>query len=117
MAADVEIVGTVCWGHSTSVTQDNIRTFAANWTGTGTISGSGDSESAVLDDAEYLESEVVDSGVGTRTIALNNYNSGDTCVIKYRTGASVSACQAASWSTYSGSFESTGYVQVRIENT
>ena len=108
--------GSVCWGHVSGVTEDNVRTFAGNWTGTGEVDSSGDDESLALDDGEYMESEVVYTGSETCQILQNEYDAeGDTATLKYRTGATASACQAAEWSAYSAPFASSGYVQIRVE--
>jgi hypothetical protein len=69
------IEGTVCWGHDTDVLEDNTRTFADNWTGTGTISGEGDAETICLAPGEYRESEVVYTGERTVELELNHYAS------------------------------------------
>jgi hypothetical protein len=110
-----ETSGSVCWGHSSGVTQENTRTFATNWTGTGSASGSGNAEILTIAEGQYMVSEVVNTGATHYTLALNQYAAGDTVTVKYRTGASSAACQAASYSTYSGSFLSEGFVQVRLE--
>lgn len=112
-----EISGSVCWGHSTGVTQDNTRTFATNWTGTGAASGSGDTEVLTLDSGDNMESEIVNTGATTWTIALNQYDTGDNVTIKYKTAATSAGIAGASWTTYSGAFESSGYVKIRLEHT
>jgi hypothetical protein len=118
LVATVVISGTVAWGHDTGVTEDNIRDFTGNWTGTGTIWGSGDAEYIHLNAGEYMESEVVNTGVKTVELSQNLYDvSGDDVTLKYRHGASVAACLAASYTTYSAAFLSLGYVQVRLEST
>jgi hypothetical protein len=94
-----------------------VRTFADNWTGTGAISGVGDAEIACLNEGEYLESEVVNTGVQTVVLAINQYAAGDTVLIRYRHGATEVACLAAAWNDYTIPFVSLGYVQVRIEST
>ena len=93
-----------------------MQTFTGNWTGTGAISGSGDSEVAELDPGEYMESEVVNTGVVDVALFQNLYAAGDNVTLKYRHGATQEDCEAAGWSAYSGQFTSLGYVQVRIEN-
>jgi hypothetical protein len=74
-SASAVIEGTVCWGHETDVLEDNVRTFADNWTGTGTISGEGDAETICLAPGEYRESEVVYTGERTVELELNHYAS------------------------------------------
>jgi hypothetical protein len=112
------ITGTVCWGHSTGVTEDNVLTFTGHWTGDGSITGAGDAEQIELDDTETMQtSSVVNTGAVTVTLQKNKYGSGDASVVlKYRTGATVAACQAAGWSTYTVPFASSGYAQVRVED-
>ena len=110
-------IGSVCWGHNTSVVEDFIRSFTGTWSGTGEASGSGDSEIITLDESEYLESETWNTGVVTIGINANKYNSGTgTPTIKYKTGDTESNCEADSWHNYSGSFSSDGWVKVRVEN-
>lgn len=109
------ISGTTCWGHVTGVLETNIRTFSGNWTGTGSIEGSGDSENLVLDTGQYMVSEVVETGIQNVELLQNNYASGDTVTLQYRHGATQVACEAADWNDYTVPFISLGYVQVRIE--
>lgn len=106
----------MCWGHVTGVLEDNVRTFAGNWSGTGVASGSGDGEVIEFDAAgQYMESEIVNTGVNMIQILQNAYGSGDTGTMKYRTGTTQSECESAGWSNYSAPFLSDGYVQLRIE--
>lgn len=98
--------------------EDNIETFATNWTGTGTISGVGDAETICLDAGEYMESNVVETGTLTVEILQNLYDvSGDNVVLKYRHGDSQANCLAAGWNLYTVPFMSLGFVQVRLEAT
>lgn len=113
----VRITGTTVWGQTTGTSETNVRTFATNWTGTGEVTGSGDSESICLDAGEYMESELINTGTFTVELSQNVYASGDTVTIKYKTGATQADCLAASWTTYSTPFDSLGFVQVRIEST
>jgi len=109
------IIGSTVWGHSTGALEDNVRAFSENWTGTGDISGSGDTESVILSDGEYMISEVVNTGIIGVTILQNVYSSGNESVVKYRHAATKSECEVAEWTTYTAQFQSDGYVQVRIE--
>lgn len=109
------IAGTTCWGHSTGVTETNTRTFASNWTGTGSIENSGDSENLVLSDGEYMESEIIQTGSETITVTYNYYATGDSITVKYRTAATSAGITGESWSTYSTPFASSGYIQLRLE--
>jgi hypothetical protein len=107
--------GTVCWGHDTGVLEDNIRDFAGNWTGTGTIENAGDAERLALDAGEYMVSEVVNTGLFTVQLLYNNYAAGDEITLKYRHGATEGDCLAAAWNDYTVPFDSLGYVQARVE--
>ena len=99
--------------------ENNVRDFSGNWTGTGTILGTGDAERIELTSGEYMESEVVFSGaIVTVKIYQNKYDqTGDDVTLKYRHGNSESACLAASWNVYTVPFSSLGYVQIRVEST
>ncbi len=111
------IVGSVCWGHVTGVVEDNVRTFASNWSGTGAIENSGDTERLALEPGEYMESEVDETDIKTVELLQNNYAAGDTVLMRYRHGASEVDCLAASWINYTVPFVSLGFVQVRMEST
>lgn len=110
-------VGTITWGHKTSVEEDSARSFLSHWSGTGLISGSGDSEILTLDEGEYEESEVVNVGANEIEIIVDNYQSGSgpAPVVKYKDGDSEANCEADSWNTYSAPFTSSGYIKVRVE--
>lgn len=101
----------------TGVIEDNVRTFATNWTGTGEVLNSGDAEQLALGPTEYMVGEVVNTGAKTTQLLQNNYQAGDTVVLKYRHGATEGDCLAAEWNVYAGNFVSLGYVQVRVEAT
>ena len=109
--------GSICWGHVTGVTQDNVETFANKWSGTGEASGSGNNEIITLDSGENMESEVINIGDNKVEILIDEYQtgSGPAPVIKYKDGNSVSNCNADSWNIYSVPFDSTGFVKIRIE--
>jgi hypothetical protein len=66
------ISGNTCWGQITGATQLNIRTFSGNWTGTGSVDGTGDNERLKLAPGQYMESEVVQIG-GTVEFKKNFY--------------------------------------------
>jgi len=101
----------------TGVTEDNVRTFASNWTGTGAIENSGDAERLALESTEYMVSEIVDTGTATIELDYNFYSAGDTILLQYRHGSTPNACAVASWNNYTATFASLGYVQVRVEST
>lgn len=96
-----------------------VRTFAAGWTGTGTISGSGDAEQFTLDAGQSMESETWNLGAMTARIILNKYGSGDgTPTVEYKTGASAVACEADSWHAYDGtSFVCAGYAKIKVSRS
>lgn len=97
--------------------EDNVRDFAGNWYGSGTISGSGDAEQICLEAGEYMISEIVETGDQIIQLLQNNYAAGDDVNMYYRTGATPEACFSAIWTTYSTPFTSLGYVQVKLEST
>lgn len=97
--------------------EDNTRTFSGNWTGTATVVGSGDSERIEFASGQYMVSEVVETGTLNVILDINKYGLGNEVTLKYRHGATQSACEAASWNNYTGQFASLGYVQVRLEAT
>jgi hypothetical protein len=66
-------IGPTCWGHQTGVTQTNIRAFQGNWTGTGSIENTGDSERIKLEPGQYMISEVVETGAVTVTLGKDVY--------------------------------------------
>jgi len=101
------------------VLEINIRDFAGNWSGTGTISGSGDAEIVCLSSGESMISEVVNTGAYTVSLFQNLYDpSGDDVDLNYRHGATEAACLAAGWNDYSPpGFTSLGYVQVQLVST
>jgi hypothetical protein len=111
------ITGTTTWGHDTGVLEANVRDFTGNWSGTGAITGTGDSERVELESGEYLEGEVVITGGLTVELLQNTYAAGDTVTLKYRHGVDYDTCIAASYVTYTAPFLSDGYVQIRLEAT
>lgn len=117
LRADELAAGTVAWGHVTGVTEDQTRSFASHWTGTGTAAGADDAETLCLSAGETMDSEVVNTGAVAVKLLLNAYAAGDTPALKFRHGATRAACEAASWTAYTGPFTSLGYVQVRLEST
>lgn len=112
------IAGSTVWGHITGVFEDNVRTWSGNWTGTGTISGSGDSEYISLMPDEYLISEIVDTGGRTIYLGRNIYVAGGDVVTYYRTAATEVGIESATWNMYDEDlkFDSLGYVQVKLIN-
>lgn len=110
--------GTICWGHDTGVVEVNIRDFLGNWSGTGTITGSGDAEQIELQTGEYMES--VDWNLGSclfnsARLRQNVYQAGDDVTLKYKTAATQGALAGVGWSAYTGPFQSLGWVKIRIE--
>lgn len=115
--APTNILGSASWGQATGAQEGNIRTFSGNWTGTGIITGSGDSEKILLSSGNYMQSEIVNTGSNSITLLQNKYTAGDSGTLRYRSGSTVTNCEAAEWQAYSGSFASTGYAQIRVEST
>ena len=110
--------GEVCWGHDTGVLELNIKDFT-DWTGTGTVSGSGDSEIISLHSGDYMESPTWNFGIGTLIIGKDIYASGYGAPdIYYKTGDSEATCDADTWTLYTGSpVACARWVKVRIEVT
>lgn len=95
-----------------------MRDFAGNWTGGGSIAGSGDDEALTLPIGSAEESETWNLGIGTAEIKINLYKagSGGTPTVYYKTGADATACESDSWHLYNGSsFVSLGWIKVRLE--
>lgn len=108
--------GTVCWGHSTSVEETVTRVLSGNWTGTGTITGSGDSEKIYLLPGQYMESETWNLTSMKAIINLDKYGSGSGGItVKYKDGNSEANCEADTWHAYSIPFACTGWIKIRIE--
>ena len=113
-------VGTVCWGHDTSVTQVNVRDFTGNITaGSGyRIVGSGDSEKVEFESGGYIELETWNLGVMLCEITKDQYNTGSgTLTIKYKNGSTEANCDADTWNTYSVPFACTGWIKIRVEES
>jgi len=111
------MLGSVCWGNTDEGNEDMYKTFTTYWTGTGSVSGSGDSEKISLDAGEYMESETWNTGAVDVELTLNKYETGlGSCVVKYKTGTTQADCEGQAWATYSSPFTSGGWVKVRIEN-
>ena len=110
------VVGSTCWGHDTSVDEDNVLDFTGKWTGDGEISGSGDAEIMELGGVgKYMESEVVNIGAVSVEIEVNKYIGSPVGTVKYKDGSSAENCEADTWSEYSSAFDSAGYVKIRVE--
>lgn len=110
------VVGTTCWGHDTGVEETNSLDLST-WTGTGTVSGSGDAEKLELDGGQYMESPIIETGEYTITLLEDKYGSGaGSAVLKYKTAATSGGIAAAEWNTYSTPFVSLGYAQLRLEH-
>lgn len=61
---------------------------------------------AVMDTPDISENWVTYLAMGANA---------NPAILKYRSGSSVVDCQGSAWQTYSGSFTSLGYTQVRVE--
>jgi hypothetical protein len=93
------------------------RPFSGVWTGTGTISGTGDSEQITLSSGQYMESEMVDIGAGEEVQLIDGKYDATvgSLIIKYKDGDTEANCDADTWNTYSATFISDGYVRCRVE--
>jgi len=109
------IEGDVTFGYSTGVTEENAETFANWWTGTGEISGSGDSEELSVAYNEVETSGIVHVGVAPVELDQNKYGSGDSATLYYRTGSTEDECAGADWAEYTVPFECLGYLQLKVE--
>jgi len=99
------------------VDEANVLDFAGNWSGTGTISGTGDAEAIELNVGEYMISEIVETGDMICELLQNAYDpSGDDVIMEYRTGSTVFECFDAAWTIYTDKFISEGYVQIKLTN-
>jgi hypothetical protein len=107
----------VTWGQQTGVAENRALPFAGHWTGTGTITGTGDGEQLELAHATAQTSDVVWTGSQTIELLYNHYGSGDSVLLEWRTGNTPAACAAASWTTYTVPFASSGFVQLRVSST
>lgn len=107
----------IVWGHDTAVTETTVANFTGNWTGTGAIEGTGDGEQLTLASGQNMVSDIVSTGATTITVTINKYVAGDTVTIEYRTSASPIDITSESWTTYTTSFASSGYAQVRLTST
>ena len=96
--------------------EDTIRVFYLNWTGTGTVEGSGDAEQLKIQQGQYMISEAVDTeGTIAIEILLNVYGAGDSVPIYWKTAATQSGLSGASWNLYIAEFTSIGFVQLKLE--
>jgi hypothetical protein len=106
-------LGSICWGQSAGVTELVKRTFST-WTGTGSSGGSGDEEVLEIHTGEYMECAGYELGLGSYAITVNKYRAGGTPVILYKTATTLAGLTSESYTTFSGSFSSLGWVQVRL---
>lgn len=97
--------------------EENKLTFVDHWTGTGTIlNGDKDAERLRLDPGEYMISDVVNTGTYTVELDQNHYDpSGDDAIMSYRTADTAAQCVLEAWVAYAGTFDSLGFVQVKVE--
>jgi hypothetical protein len=66
--------GSICYGHITSIDETHARTFLLNWrTGTGAISGTGDSEKLSLGDGKYQISDPIYTGIKWVQLTRDKY--------------------------------------------
>jgi len=95
-----------------------VRDWVGNWTGTGVITGSGDSETLLIGVGEAEESETWKFGIGIAKIIMDKYPGGiggDAPIIEYKTGNSEANCEADNWHIFNGhSFNSLGWIKVKV---
>ncbi|MHC4757469.1 MAG: hypothetical protein ACYTE8_02325 [Planctomycetota bacterium] len=104
------------YGHSTSVDEDNIRTFADNTSGTAEATGSGDAEKLRFKTGQNRETEDINTGAIVVQILKDKYDTGfGSITVKYKTAATQAGLTGASWTAYSGGFTSLGWAKVRVE--
>jgi len=112
---------TVTWGRVTTVVEVFTRPYAGVWTGTGTISGSGDSEQIELAPGEYMESEMTNLGIVDINFETGKYDATVDAeadlVLYYKDGDSAANCDLDSWNVYSVPFTSSGYNRFRVEHS
>ena len=106
--------GTVCWGHDTAIAEDYAEDLST-WTGTATVSGSGDSEIITFTSGQEKISPVWNLGTGYFMITVDKYNTGSgTILVQYKTGATSGDCGSDTWRDYSDFLISLGYVQIKL---
>jgi len=118
-----EAIGEWCWGHDTSVEEENVADLSEG-TGTGTVTSTGDAEYLTLLGGQTWTLPAVQTGEEEIEITYDKYEnqdgagagSGGPGLIEYRTGADQATCEAAGWNTYTVHFTSSGWVQVRVTN-
>jgi hypothetical protein len=111
-------MGSVCFGHVTAIEELWSKPFAGNWSGSGTIRGSGDSEEIGLHTGDSMEMNAPWRIGDTRkqvVLKLNKYGSGDDFVIKYKKGTTIAECNGSVWLLYTGPFTHVGYIRLRVE--
>ena len=91
------------------------------WTGTGTISGSGDSEQMELAPGEYMDSEMTNLGTIEISFESGKYDATvdpDTKLqLQYKDGDSAANCDLDDWNNYTAAFTSSGYNRFRVLHT
>jgi len=65
-----------------------------------------------------MESEIVNIGVNAVIIEIDKYQTGSGGIptIEYKDGDSAANCESDTWHTYVTSFESTGFVKIKVSN-
>jgi len=114
-----EITGAIVWGHTSDVTEPDVRTFLSGWTcsvgGTACITSTGNTERIILSKAQYATSPIVSTGVKAVRLNKNKYRVGTSILFKYRTCAVSDCSDVPAFTIYSDVFNSLGYVQIRVE--
>ena len=108
--------GPVCFGHSTGVEEDYTETMAANSTGTGVVTGSGDAEKLLIHTSQTREFGPWKLGAGLAKLIMDKYGSGTGGLsLEYKSGATESACEADTWHNYTGQFTQDGWIKIRVK--
>lgn len=111
--------GSVCWGHDTC---EEYWANLSTWTGTGLIPGGGSVKRIQIDQGQYMDSPVWHLGSGTGRLNLEKYTRKSVKLpnrLRYKTGATIAACNTAEWTNISdnGSFVCSGFVRLRVGST
>ena len=111
-------ISSVCWGHDTAVVEDEVRDFNINWTGTGVISSSGDSEVIELEAGDYMESQDWNFGAMLCALQIDKYGAlgvKGIPTVKYKNAATEGGLSSEPWTLYTTAFACLGWLKIRVE--
>ena len=111
-------MGTICWGHDTSIMEQIARDFNIDWSGTGNVTGSGDDEVMNMEIGQTMTSITWNLGIMTAQVARDTYKTGtgEPVTISYKTGDTEKKCNEEDWHVYDGiSFISLGWVKIKVD--